>query len=227
MTTNEYLDRIRDALRSEQANTPSGQAVARLKQPFVLGDGEKWHYEGFVSMFSAIRHALASLDNSISPDLPPFLLDPATVARLFGIPLAEFNWQGYPTDNALVAQLLNRDRELSQEAADGMASQRKLITPRECQRDRFQNKISLRQVYGLFYDGEIDGFRVGRKVLLFDDSVEAYISRNRNKSVARDQEPKGDREPRSETQVDPIRPKEGPQRRQPSGFQFFHLPDGR
>jgi hypothetical protein len=111
--------------------------------------------------------------------------------------------------------------------ADGTASQRKLITPRECQRDRFQNKISLRQVYGLFHDGEIDGFRVGRKVLLFDDSVEAYIGRNRNKSVSRDQEPKGDQEPRSETQVDPIRPKERPQRRQPSGFQFFHLPDGR
>jgi excisionase family DNA binding protein len=100
MTTNEYFDHIRDALRSEQANTPSGQAVARLKQPFPLGNGEKWHYEGFVSMFSAIRHALASLDDSISTGLPPFLLDPATVARLFSIPLAEFNWQGYPTDCA-------------------------------------------------------------------------------------------------------------------------------
>src|SRR5262249_21337491 len=28
-------------------------------------------------------------------------------------------------------------------AGEGMPSQRKLITPRECQRDRFQNKISL------------------------------------------------------------------------------------
>jgi hypothetical protein len=112
-------------------------------------------------------------------------------------------------------------------AADGMALQRKLITPRECQRDRFQNKISLRQIYGLFYGGEIDGFRVGRKVLLFDDSVEAYIGRNRNKSVSRDQEPEREQEPKSETPVDPIRPKERPQRRQPSGFQFFHLPEGR
>jgi len=112
-------------------------------------------------------------------------------------------------------------------AADGMASQRKLITPRECQRDRLQNKISLRQVYSLFYDGEIDGFRVGRKVLLFDDSVAAYIGRNRNKPVSRDQEPKGDQEPRREMLVDPIRPKEGSQRRQSSGFQFFHLPEGR
>jgi hypothetical protein len=105
--------------------------------------------------------------------------------------------------------------------------QRKLITARECHRDRFQGKISLRQVYGLFYDGEIDGFRVGRKVLLFDDSVEAYIGRNRNKSVSGDLEPKPEQEPRRETPVDPIRPKERPQRRQPSGFQFFHLPEGR
>jgi hypothetical protein len=104
---------------------------------------------------------------------------------------------------------------------DAVASQRKLITPKECQQDRFQNKISLRQVYGLFYDGEIDGFRVGRKVLLFDDSVEAYIGRNHNKSVSRDQEPK------MAVQVDPITPKERPQRRQSSGFQFFHLPERR
>ena len=112
-------------------------------------------------------------------------------------------------------------------ADDGVTPKRKLITPRECQRDRFQNKISLRQIYGLFYGGEIDGFRVGRKVLLFDDSVEAYIGRNRNKSVSRDQEPEREQEPKSETPVDPIRPKERPQRRQPSGFQFFHLPEGR
>jgi len=107
-----------------------------------------------------------------------------------------------------------------------VTSQRKLLTPKEC-RERFQNKISLRQVYDLFYLGEIEGFRVGRKVLLFDDSVEAYIGRNRNKPVSRDHEPQWVQEPTSETQVDPIKPKERPQRRQPSGFQFFHLPEGR
>jgi hypothetical protein len=112
-------------------------------------------------------------------------------------------------------------------ADEGVTPKRKVITPRECQQDRFQGKVSLRQVYGLFYDGEIEGFRVGRKVLLFDDSVEAYIARNRNKPVSREQEPKGDQEPKRETKMDPIRPKERPQRRQPSGFQFFHLPEGR
>ena len=107
------LARIRDALRSNESDTPLGQAVARLKQPFVLGDGEKWYYEGFVSMFSAVRQALASLDDSISPDLPPFLLEPATVASLFGIPLEEFNWQGYPSDNALAAQLARMETKLN------------------------------------------------------------------------------------------------------------------
>jgi hypothetical protein len=110
---------------------------------------------------------------------------------------------------------------------EGVTPKRKLITPRECQRDRFQGKVSLRQVYGLFYDCEIEGFRVGRKVLLFDDSVEAYIGRNRNKSVSRDQEPKRDQELKGEVPADPIRPKERHQRRPSSGFQFFHLPEGR
>lgn len=39
MTTNEHLDRIRNALRSNETDTPLGQAVARLKKRFVLGDG--------------------------------------------------------------------------------------------------------------------------------------------------------------------------------------------
>lgn len=89
-----FLARIRDALRRNNTETPLGQAVVRLKQPFVLGDGKKRYYEGFVSMLSAVRQVLATLDDSISPDLPPFLLDPATIARMFGIPLEEFNWQG-------------------------------------------------------------------------------------------------------------------------------------
>lgn len=112
MSSDEILARIRHALRNNQGETPLGQAVARLKQPFVVGDGKKWHYEGFVSVFSAVRQALASLDASISPDLPPFLLEPATIARLFGIPLEDFNWQGHSTDDALAAQLARMERKL-------------------------------------------------------------------------------------------------------------------
>jgi hypothetical protein len=88
------VDRLREAMRSNDTDTALGQAVARLKQPFVLGDGKKWYYEAFVSMASAVRQALAAIDDTISPDLPPFLLDPATYAWLFRIPLEDFNWRG-------------------------------------------------------------------------------------------------------------------------------------
>jgi excisionase family DNA binding protein len=107
-----FLARIREALRSNETDTPLGQAVARLKQPFVLGDGEKWHYEGFVSMFSAIRQVLSILDDSISPDLPPFLLDPATIARLFRIPLEDFNWQGGQSKIDYLCDLSRIERKL-------------------------------------------------------------------------------------------------------------------
>lgn len=63
-------------------------------------------------MLSAVRQALATLDDSISPDVPPFLLDPATIARLFRIPLEDFNWQGHPTGNILAAQLERMEAKL-------------------------------------------------------------------------------------------------------------------
>lgn len=91
--THYWFDRLREAMRSNDAETPLGQAVARLKQPFVLGDGKKWFYEGFVSMASAVRQVLAAIDETISPDLPPFLLDPAIYAKFFRIPLEDFNWR--------------------------------------------------------------------------------------------------------------------------------------
>lgn len=109
MTSNDeapyLLDRIREAMRSNGAETPLGQAVARLEQPFVLGDGEKWHYEGFVSLFSAVRQAVAAIDDTIPPDLPPFLLDPGTIARMFRIPLEDFNWQGNQGLDGLAGRL--------------------------------------------------------------------------------------------------------------------------
>jgi hypothetical protein len=102
-----------------------------------------------------------------------------------------------------------------------ISSPRKLITPRECHRDRFQGKISLRQVYDLFYGSELDGFRVGRKVLLYDDSVDSYIERNRNeKTTTQDQGPE------QRVVAEPIRRKGKPQHRQQHEFQFFHLPEG-
>jgi hypothetical protein len=95
-----YLDRLKEAWDDPEIDTPLGHAIARLKVPFVLEDGKKWYYERFVSFFSAVRQALAAIDDSISPDLPPFLLEPATIARLFRIPLEDLTWQGGQADRA-------------------------------------------------------------------------------------------------------------------------------
>jgi hypothetical protein len=105
----------------------------------------------------------------------------------------------------------------------GRVTHRRLITPRECQQNRFQGKISLRQVYDLFYEGELEGFRVGRSVLFFDDSIDSFIERNRNtKPLVEEQNPDKGPKPESPT------PKQHSRHRQPqSGFQFFHLPEGR
>jgi hypothetical protein len=106
---------------------------------------------------------------------------------------------------------------------DGHVPDRRLITPRECREDRFQGKISLRQVYDLFYEGELEGFRVGRNVLLFDDSVDSFIDRNRNRKPPVEQE-----SPENRPALESPTPKQRTRHRQPvSGFQFFHLPDGR
>lgn len=112
MNTEEHLGYIRDALRSDETDTPLGKAVARLKAPFILGGGQKWHYEGFITLFSAVREALATIDDSVSPDLPPLLLAPATIARLFRIPLEEFNWQGAANDDACSGRLVRMEEKL-------------------------------------------------------------------------------------------------------------------
>jgi hypothetical protein len=105
---------------------------------------------------------------------------------------------------------------------------RRLITPRECQQERFQRKISLRQVYQLFYEGELEGFRVGRTVLLFHDTVDSYIERNRNKKGPSEDE-RVDEEERPDTISQEPKPprEEKPRHHQQSGYQFFHLPERR
>jgi hypothetical protein len=102
-----YLDRLREAWDAPDIDTPLGQAVARLKVPFVLGDGKRWYYERFVCFLSALRQALAAIDDSISPDLPPFMLEPAAIAKLFRIPLEDFNWQGGPPDARAISDSLS------------------------------------------------------------------------------------------------------------------------
>ena len=103
-----------------------------------------------------------------------------------------------------------------------VAGRRKLITARECHQDWFQGKISLRQVYDLFYSGDLEGFRVGRSILLYDDSVDAYIRRKGNAD-----HPSKKVELENPTVVQPPIQRQQPRSSQQGGFQFFHLPEGR
>lgn len=102
----DLIHRLKEAWKSDEADTPLGQAIARLRIPFELGDGKRWYYERIISFMSAVRQALAAIDDSVSPDLPPFMLEPAAVARFFRIPLEDLNWQGNSASQ--VAQMLTR-----------------------------------------------------------------------------------------------------------------------
>jgi hypothetical protein len=104
----DHFEQLREAMKNEPPDTPLGKAVARLREPFILGDGETFQYEKFVEMFVALRDALHELDPTISPKVPPFLLHPSSIANIFGIPLEKFNYQGghqTAVDPDLVKQL--------------------------------------------------------------------------------------------------------------------------
>jgi excisionase family DNA binding protein len=125
-----------------------------------MGDGKKWHYEGFVSMFSAVRQALASLDDSISPDLPPFLLDPAIIAKQLGIPLPYFNWQGIrgSTEESSVRDQAGRDMLTCKEVAQVL----------KCSYSEARNRM---------LDGRIRAIKDGRWCRSRRQWVEEYVEK--------------------------------------------------
>ncbi len=135
----------------------------------------------------------------------------ATVNRLVTAPVIEIDRTGSADMTPTRFQSVT---------GESSAGQRKLITAKECHRDRFQGKISLRQIYDLFYSGDLEGFRVGRSVLLYDDSVDSYIRRNTNHLSET-------KEPEKPTAAQPATQKQRPRSAQPGGFQFFHLPEER
>jgi hypothetical protein len=76
-----YAARLSGAFRSPETESDLGKAVARLREPFQVGDGGNWLYEGFVSAFTALFDALRAIDDSIPPGLPRHLLDPVWIAE--------------------------------------------------------------------------------------------------------------------------------------------------
>jgi hypothetical protein len=99
--------------------------------------------------------------------------------------------------------------------------QRKLITPRECQQERFQGQVCLRAVYALFERGGTEGFRVGRKILLYADSVESYVSRHGNGKAP------VEGRPAERTSAEPVPARATRRKPRQTSFKFFRLPEGR
>jgi excisionase family DNA binding protein len=61
-------------------------------------------------------------------------------------------------------------------------------TVKEAAAEYFQGKISAREVYGLFRRGDLRGFRVGSKILIYLSSLDAYRVAHEN-GATRPEEP--------------------------------------
>ena len=86
LTTDVILDGLREAFRNNETKTPLASALARLKEPILVGEGDEWHYEGFISLFHAIRQAVRAVDPSVPAGFPAHCLDPEMISRFFRIP---------------------------------------------------------------------------------------------------------------------------------------------
>jgi hypothetical protein len=91
--TKYIFDRIRHVEQSGETDTPVGKVLAKWEGIDIpVGDGEgKWLLEGFIMTFKRDLEILNAVDPSVSPDLPPHLLDPVQIAYFFGLPLEDFN----------------------------------------------------------------------------------------------------------------------------------------
>ena len=164
----------------------------------------------------AIVAAFKAWDSAVDDNLIS-----STVKRLVTDPRIEIV-RSDSAGNAVSQSLFDGAEDANPKIPSTTPTQRKLITAKECHRDRFQEKISLRQVYDLFYSGDLEGFRVGRSVLLYDDSIDAYIKRNRNADPSSKQD-----EQENPTTGQSTNRGQRPRSSEQGGFQYFHLPDGR
>jgi excisionase family DNA binding protein len=60
----------------------------------------------------------------------------------------------------------------------------KLLTVKDVAQGYFQSKVSEREIYALFASGELRGFRVGGKILIYASSLEAYCRGRENRPPA-------------------------------------------
>lgn len=174
------FERIRAALQDGGNDTPLSQAVARLKQPFLVKDGETWLYEGFVSLFHTLYSVVREVDASLPPGLSPHCLDPAVIARFFRIPVEQL-------DRSKVAHRRQQAASITAEA--GLALEDRLYTVKEAADHYFQGKVSQREVNKLFHSRMLNGFRVGRLILIYKSSLDEYrLAHENRRPPAADQE---------------------------------------
>ncbi len=99
------LDRIKHAKESEAADSKLGTVVAKWRDfDFPASHNGKWLYESFVMSMKHGRELVAAIDPSVSPDLPPHLLDPAVIANFLAVPVEEFNWHGGQADQPVITE---------------------------------------------------------------------------------------------------------------------------
>lgn len=101
------VDRIKQAKASGETDTRLVKVLAKWDFDIPVGRDGKWLLEGFIMTFKRDREILSAIDPSISPDLPPHLMDPVQIAHFFSIPLEEMNWMG-PEHHAVFATRLER-----------------------------------------------------------------------------------------------------------------------
>ena len=82
-----------------------------------------------------------------------------------------------------------------------MAISERLYTVKEAAETYFQGKVSQRELYNLFDQGEVLGFRVGKKkILIYESSLDAYRLAHENKKA-----PVPSPEPEAPEFVPPVR----------------------
>jgi len=159
----DYLQRIRELVRTgETANLPHwGDGK------FGVGEGGRWHYEGFVNVFQALHEALRAVDPSIPPGLPPHALDPVVIAGFFSVPLEDMNWQGAQSlgqvedwqSRVQSKTASGPDRQRLQRPPRPSAGQSGLLRLRECITVSGHSERSLRRA---IKDGRLKARTIGR-----------------------------------------------------------------
>jgi hypothetical protein len=98
---NSICERIKDGKKTGETDTRLGRVLAKWRDhEFPIQRDGKWLLEGFIMEAKRHREIYSAIDPTISPDLPPHLLDPVQIAHFWSIPLEEFSWSPNPVDGA-------------------------------------------------------------------------------------------------------------------------------